>query len=126
MEACLQRARPPRQPSQPQPHRRRPLLCRAAAAARTPTLPPPPILTEALNTSNQRWLDAALRNRLQLGSAAGDASAADVVLLGVAFWAPQQREIVEAALQQVQPTHILLERPPATTVSTKRAPVGNN
>jgi hypothetical protein len=63
-------------------------------------------VTPALLQANRQWLQHALDNKLVDAE-----TGCTVVIVGACFFAPLQEQLVQAALQQVQPDYIALEQP---------------
>uniref|UniRef100_A0A383V4V0 Uncharacterized protein n=1 Tax=Tetradesmus obliquus TaxID=3088 RepID=A0A383V4V0_TETOB len=70
----------------------------------------------ALPSANRQWLQHALDNKLVDAE-----TGCTVVLVGACFFAPLQEQLVQAALQQVQPDYIAIEQP-ADATSAKGQP----
>lgn len=69
----------------------------------------PYAVLQALKDSNKKWLQQALSSSHILRD---DETGCTVHLLGVCFFSPLQQRLVAAALDELEPTHILLEQPP--------------
>jgi hypothetical protein len=63
-------------------------------------------VTPALLQANSQWLQHALDNKLVDAE-----TGCTVVVVGACFFAPLQEQLVQAALQQVQPDYIAIEQP---------------
>lgn len=67
-------------------------------------------VTSALLQANRQWLQHALDNKLVDAE-----TGCTVVLVGACFFAPLQEQLVQAALQHVQPDYIAIEQPADAT-----------
>lgn len=77
------------------------LTCRAVSL--------PPAVSQAVKDSSKQWLKQAVSSSCTLTD---DETGSTVHLVGVSLYAPHQQRLVAAAIDELEPTHILLEQPP--------------
>lgn len=79
------------------------LKCRASQV--------PHFAVESLKDAGKQWLKQAISSSNALKD---EQTGCTVHLLGVCYFAPQQHRLVATALDELEPTHILIEQPPGS------------